>query len=203
MKRLFLLAISLMCMQMALAQCPAPDNYTGTSYYDEGEFGARLAWDRAVHDVTLDRFEIYRSDDNVSYEMVKRIVNTPSITHYECMDQVFKVGLYYYKIVAFYQDGCESEPLMVEVQVTDPSSVNEASTKVVEVYPNPTTGKTTIKAEQMRNISIVNISGQVVMTLDVDNDEVVLDMNSFENGMYLVNVMTENGNMVKILNVLR
>ena len=92
---------------------------------------------------------------------------------------------------------------MVEVQVTDPSSVNEASTKVVEVYPNPTTGKTTIKAEQMRNISIVNISGQVVMTLDVDNDEVVLDMNSFENGMYLVNVMTENGNIVKILNVLR
>ena len=203
MKRLFILAISLMCMQMAFAQCPAPENYSGTNYYDEGEMGARLAWDRAVYDVTLDRFEIYRSQDDVNYEMVKRIVNTPSITHYECMDEVFKAGLYYYKIIAFYQDNCESEPLTIEVMIIDYTSVNEDLAANTTVYPNPTSGIFNVKAEKMQSVSIVNAMGQIVMSLNVDNDEIMIDMSVFENGMYLVNIMTENGNIVKVLNVLR
>ena len=183
--------------------CPAPDNYVGENYYDEGEFGAHLAWDRAVYESTLDKFEIYRKQEGQEFEMVKRIVNTPSISHYECMDQVETAGLYIYRIIAFYQDGCESDPLDVEVEVIDYSSVNEKWAENVAVYPNPTSGVVNIKAEAMQLITVVNMMGQVVMTLDVDSDEVMIDMSAFDNGMYLVNIMTENGNIVKILNVLR
>ena len=45
--------------------------------------------------------------------------------------------------------------------------------------------------------------GQIVMSQDVDNNEVMIDMSAFENGMYLVNIMTEQGNVVKTLNVLK
>ena len=37
----------------------------------------------------------------------------------------------------------------------------------------------------------------------VDNDNVTIDMGAFENGMYLVNIITKNGNVVKVVNVLR
>ena len=60
-----------------------------------------------------------------------------------------------------------------------------------------------IKAETMQQVSVYNMMGQLVMTQIVDNDEVVIDMSTFENGMYVVGIMTEKGNIVKILNVLR
>lgn len=183
--------------------CPKPRNYAGEAYFEDGEFGARLSWDKADYEFTLDRFEIYRSENGVDYKLVNRIVNTPSITHYEMTDQVEYGGLYIYRIIAFYQNECESEPLDIEVLVIDHTGVDENSADNIAVYPNPTSGVVNIKAEAMQKIIIVNMMGQMVMSQDVDNNEVMIDMSAFENGMYLVNIMTENGNVVKVLNVLR
>ena len=60
-----------------------------------------------------------------------------------------------------------------------------------------------VKAKAIQQITVVNMMGQVVMTQDIDNDEVMIDMSAFDNGMYLINIVTENGKAVKILNVLR
>ncbi|MBQ7532675.1 MAG: T9SS type A sorting domain-containing protein [Bacteroidales bacterium] len=183
--------------------CPGPDNFSGTDYVDGDEIGARLSWDAVDYEYTLDRYEIYRSDDGISFDMVQRIVNTPSITHYEVMDPVKSVGIYPYRIIAFYQNNCESDYIEIEVEVTGDDNVGEALAANVAMYPNPTSGMVTIKAEAMRQLTIVNMMGQVVMTKSIDNDEVVLDMSLFNNGMYMVNIITDNGNVVKVLNVLR
>lgn len=180
--------------------CPGPKNYNGDYYYEDGQFGAKLAWDKADYEFTLDRFEVYRSLDGDNFEMVRRIVNTPSITHYECTDIVDNPGDYIYRIITFYQNECQSDPEDIQIIVT---SVGEDSIKNVELYPNPTSGKVNIKAEAMKQITIVNVMGQVMMAQVVDNDEVVIDMSVYDNGMYLVNIITDNGNIVKILNVLR
>jgi hypothetical protein len=183
--------------------CPGPDGFAGTDYVDGDEIGARLSWEAADYEYTLDRFEIYRSQDGVGFEMVQRIVNTPSITHYEVMDPVKYAGFYQYRIVAFYQNNCESDYIEIEVEVTGDDNVGETSAANVAMYPNPTSGMVTVKAEAMRQLTIVNVMGQVMMTQAIDNDEVVLDMSSFDNGMYMVNIITDNGNVVKVLNVLR
>ena len=187
--------------------CPTPRHFTGEGYIDGEEFGAHLTWDAAEFEYTLDRFEIYRSQDGIGFEMVQRIVNTPSITHYECYDEVKTPGLYIYRIIAFYQisilEECESEPIDIEVEVTDDDAVTENAAENVELYPNPTSGMVNIKAEAMRQVAVYNMTGQVVMIQAVDNDNVMLDMSTFENGMYLVNIITDNGNIVKTLNVIR
>lgn len=183
--------------------CPTPSHFMGHNYYDEGEFGAHLSWERVNYEYTLDRFELYRSDDNLEYKMVKRIVNTPSISHYECDDQVDEPGLYYYRIIAFYQNDCHSDFVQIDVDIYDYTGVDENIAGNVMIYPNPTSGLVSIKAEAMRQVSVVNVMGQVLMTQTVDNDEVTIDMSAFENGMYLVSIKTENGNVVKRLNVIR
>ncbi|MBO7460696.1 MAG: T9SS type A sorting domain-containing protein [Bacteroidales bacterium] len=183
--------------------CPTPSHFMGRNYYEGGEFGAHLAWDKVNYEYDLDRFEVYRSDNDLDYKLVKRIVNTPSINHYECDDAVDEAGLYFYRIKAFYQNDCESDYVQIEVEVIDYTEVNEDLTNNVMVYPNPTSGMVNIKAEAMQQVSVVNMMGQVVMTQNVDADEVMIDMSTFENGMYLINIMTENGNVLKRINVLR
>ena len=181
--------------------CPQPENFIGEYYWDNHEFGVKLEWDRAEYQYTLDKFEVYRSNDGVEFEVIKRIVNTPSISHYGCIDdEITEPGEYYYRIIAFYQNDCQSDPLDIMVDVT---STDENLAENVALYPNPTSGKVNIKAEAMKKVEVYNVTGQVVMRQDVDNDEVMLDMSAFENGMYLVNIITDNGNIVKTLNVVR
>ena len=183
--------------------CPTPSHFMGRSYWEGGDFGAHLAWDRANYEYTLDRFEIYRSLDGIEFKKVQRIVNTPSISHYECDDPVTEGGLYFYRIIAFYQNDCQSDYVQIDVEIIDYTSAGEALENNVMVYPNPTSGMVNIKAEAMQQVSVVNMMGQVVMTQNVDADDVKIDMSAFGEGMYLINIVTENGNVVKRLNVLR
>ena len=183
--------------------CPKPRNLAVTNYWDEGEFGAHFSWDKANYEYTLDKFEIERSDDGLNFKVVQRIVNTPSISHYECDDPVDEPGLYFYRISAFYQNECQSDYINAEVIIHDYTGVGEDLANNVSVYPNPTSGMVNIKAEAMQQITVVNMMGQIVMTQNVDADEVTIDMSMFQSGMYLVNIITEKGNIAKVLNVLR
>ena len=183
--------------------CPKPRNFAGETYYIDGEFGAHLSWLKAEYEYTLDRFEIYRSEGINDFELVQRIVNTPSIEEYQCNDRVEKGGLYLYRIIAFYQNDCQSDFVQIEVEVVGDEAVVENELGNVEFYPNPSNGMVNIKADAMQQVSVYNMMGQLMMIQSVDTDEVVLDMTSFDNGMYLVNVMTVNGNIVKVLNIIR
>ena len=179
--------------------CPAPDNFTGEYYWIDQEFGARLAWDKAEYQYTLDRFEVYRSTDGGNFKLVNRIVNTPSITHYECTDVLEETGDFIYRIIAFYQNDCQSDPEDVEITVT---SLGE-TTSSISLYPNPTSGIVNVKAENIRQITVINALGQVLLHSEVDADETIIDLSSFGNGMVLVNITTDQGTIVKKLNVLK
>ena len=179
--------------------CPGPENYSGEYYWEDNEFGARLAWDRAEYTYTLDRFEVYRSTDGENFKLVSRIVNTPSITHYECRDVLEEIGNYIYRIIAFYQNGCQSDPEDVAVMVT---SIDEVSV-TPNLYPNPTSGLVNIKAEGMRQVTVVNTMGQVLLRSEVNADDTVIDLSRFGNGMVLVNITTDRGTFVRIINILK
>ena len=170
--------------------CPTPENYHGVYYWEDHEFGTHLSWDRADYEFTLDRFEIYRSIDGVDFKMIKRIVNTPSISHYECFDIMEETGNFFYRIVAFYQNDCASEPLDILITVTE---TNDHDNHAVTLYPNPTTGKATVIAEQMRQIHIINSLGQTVESMKVDSDSITLDLTPFGKGLFLLMIQTENG----------
>ena len=175
--------------------CPTPENFEGVCYFEDGEYGARLSWDKAVYESTLDRFDIYRSEDGgLSFEKVQRIVNTPSITHYECVDYVDNQGLYHYRIVAYYMNNCESDYVEIEVDIHGFSvAVDEQAAKSIAVYPNPTTGQISVASENLRQINIINTLGQTLRSIAVDDDMVTIDLSSFGKGIYMLMIQTENG----------
>lgn len=207
MKKIQLLAFCMMFMQLAFAQesesnldgsCPSPENFESESYIEDDEFCVRLAWDRADYESELNRFEVFRNCDGGEFEMIKRIVNVPFMNHYEAIDILEKDGEYNYKIVAIYNDGCESEPVETVIVYAD---VCENVMTDVEVYPNPTSGMIVVKAEMMKRIEVFNSLGQVLLVKNIDDDEAQLDLTSFGSGVYFINILTENGNVTRKINV--
>ena len=132
----------------------------------------------------------------VSKKIKKNFFESDDFVH--AIDILEKDGEYNYKIVAIYNDGCESEPVETVIVYTD---VCENVMTDVKAYPNPTSGVIVIKAEMMNGIEVFNSLGQMFLVKDVENDEVSLDLGSFGSGMYFISILTENGNIVKKINV--
>jgi extracellular elastinolytic metalloproteinase len=74
--------------------------------------------------------------------------------------------------------------------------LNEKSTTSIQVYPNPSNGKLTVKntSSEIQRIELVDLSGKVVYTNAFMNAnfEVVLDISALNKGLYLMKVFTEN-----------
>ena len=53
----------------------------------------------------------------------------------------------------------------------------------------------TVKAENMRQVEVYNSLGQLVKSISCNDDEVKINVNDMQNGMYFVNVIDNNGEM--------
>lgn len=91
----------------------------------------------------------------------------------------------------------------VEAFDVDPScsgsglGLNENKTTQIQVYPNPSNGKLTVKNSnsEIQQIELVDLSGKVVYTNVVGNDtfEIAVDISSLKKGLYLMKVKTQTG----------
>ena len=156
---------------------------------------------------TMVQYNVYRSTDNETYEMIGSVPYVEGQTYYEYVDAP-GAGNYYYQVRALYDNDCESEPAPA---FDDPThnyvtasvdAVNENSDNVA-LYPNPTKGNVTIEAAGMSRITVVSVLGQVVYDTEVSEDTYVMNMSQFTAGMYMVRVYTESGVTVKRVTVMQ
>ena len=192
-----------------ISECVPPTNITAEYYWYDGEFGALIEWDKMETSLTLTEYRVYKSKDNVDYSLVGTLVDVPSMTHFQYSDMSNKVGTTYYKVTAYYADeDCESEYGMAanstdDFVAVDVTSINENMSDGVVIYPNPSKDKVNIKAEQMKSLTVVNMTGQVVMRQDVDDDQLILDISSLNSGLYILNIETDFGVMTRQINIIK
>lgn len=82
-------------------------------------------------------------------------------------------------------------------------SVDENDENNVMIYPNPTNGKLNVEIEGMKQITIINNLGQVVCDNKVDDDNTVINVSQYKDGVYLVRITTENGIITKRISIAR
>ena len=100
--------------------------------------------------------------------------------------------------VTYYAMSCgETEEVTITI------GVNETEEVVNSIYPNPTSGELYINAEAMKQVTVYNAMGQMVLDQEVSGDNMVLNMGQFESGVYMVKVTTETGSSVKRINVVK
>ena len=155
----------------------------------------------------IEKYRVYRSTENANYSMIAEVTAVAGQTYYEYIDTPAGAGTYYYQVTAVYAD-CESDPAVaydnpnVNYVVVSVDAVNENADEVA-IYPNPTKGNITIQAKGMNHITVVSVLGQVVYDAEVDADNITLNMNQFNVGMYTVRISTTEGVAVRRVTVIR
>ena len=77
------------------------------------------------------------------------------------------------------------------------ASVDENSLFNVMLYPNPTSGKLNIEAEEMISVSVYDLVGQCVMQMTADDNQTAIDMSQLQNSIYFIKVNTAKGSAVQ------
>jgi hypothetical protein len=99
-----------------------------------------------------------------------------------------------------------TKTLQVNVNVT---SIEEAAQLAVDVYPNPTSGFTTVRVEglnvQNLNLKLMDLAGRVLLTKTISgqagNFETALNLTKLASGVYLVRI--EGGDFSAVQRVVR
>lgn len=74
-------------------------------------------------------------------------------------------------------------------------SVDENVETTNSVYPNPVKEVLTITADNLKQVVMYNSLGQIVKTVDADEDNVQINVSDLQNGMYFVNIIDNAGNV--------
>ncbi|HON17942.1 MAG TPA: T9SS type A sorting domain-containing protein [Salinivirgaceae bacterium] len=102
-------------------------------------------------------------------------------------------GVYYFGFHLF------SSPLQFltyidYVQVTQYTGVYDSHNVYTEIYPNPASDQLTIRSnEYIREVEVLNLTGQVISSKTVNNNETVINVSDLNRGLYFIKVRTERG----------
>lgn len=88
------------------------------------------------------------------------------------------------------------KPIMVQCSTL---GVNGAEVAEVTVSPNPANDRCMVKAEGLRHVTLLNVMGQQLQSVDVKGDNCTLDLNGLQAGLYLLRLDTGSGNVVRKL----
>ena len=81
------------------------------------------------------------------------------------------------------------------LSVVQGESVEEMTTPLYNIYPNPVKDVLTIKGKNMSLIKIYNSLGQIVKTLECNEDIVEINFENLHDGIYFINIVDVDGSM--------
>ena len=80
-----------------------------------------------------------------------------------------------------------------------PSVIEEVKLNDFQLFPNPTNGSITIKSGSNQsdcNITITDLTGRKLYNVQNTSNTNLIDVSELSNGIYLVNIMQQNGESV-------
>lgn len=131
-----------------------------------------------------DYFELERSKDAKTFELLSKINGSGKSNNYDYMDVTPFNGINYYRLKLQHANGTYTYSKVVEAKVT--SSGDFAMT----LYPNPTQNTVHIqlnKAYQTQaQLCITDLSGRTLETIEIQNQDFDIDLSRYATGVYLI-----------------
>lgn len=73
----------------------------------------------------------------------------------------------------------------------------QEQTVQASVYPNPAQGDVLVEASGMKQVTVFNLMGQSLYSVVASGDRLLIDVSSFENGLYFIRIEGENGTVTR------
>jgi hypothetical protein len=96
-------------------------------------------------------------------------------------------------------DGVTGTPTEPAVLHFGPMGIDEDGQGVVIVYPNPSKNVFNIEGNGIRKVEVINAYGQVILSKEIKEDHIHVDLGNHAAGTYLLRVITDNGITLKQL----
>ena len=179
-------------------------------YYRQDNGRPVITWKAPLHSDDVSAYFVYRKcNEDGEYHRVK-IISSTKLEFKETFALEYG-NWYYYKVMAYYKDiDCYSIPAKAKygeeyfVKVwMSPESVDENAVQNVEVYPNPAKDLLTIKAENLTNVMIYNTVGQKVLEQRLDANELTINTDGFEPGIYLIRITADGNEITRKVSVIK
>ncbi|MBR4391266.1 MAG: C10 family peptidase [Bacteroidales bacterium] len=189
--------------------CNPPTNLDGEVALVGTQYKVNLRWEKPEVFDGLSGYYIYRKAEGEEY---KRIKTTGSSATSYTDGALTAEGVYYYKVVAYYHSiECYSAPahwigddnqFYLSVYWS-PTGVEESLAHSIKLFPNPTKDSFTVEGEGLQSVMVYNTVGQLVYSRLCDGDNAVIELGNVESGLYMVKIITANGETTKKLSVTR
>ena len=119
--------------------------------------------------------------------------NSVTVTYYQnSLNEYYTATL-----IAYNENETISDTKTILVMVGVYDNVDESAISEISVYPNPTSSVINIAAEGMQNITIIDMTGRVVMSKDVKSNFETISTEGFAKANYMVRIATADGVVVK------
>ncbi|MBV6643299.1 MAG: T9SS type A sorting domain-containing protein [Cyclobacteriaceae bacterium] len=163
------------------------------------ENNVKITWSTAT-EVNNEYFSLERSEDGVEFYEIARIEgngNSTEVIEYAFEDDSYKSEVEYYRLTQVDFDGQYEVFKAIRVETNMGQSENSFN-----VYPTVVTqGKVTIEGDkpfQVKDIQVISLTGSSNVfqpaTSEVGFRNVEVDMNGVQNGLYLLKMVSEDGN---------
>ena len=96
-----------------------------------------------------------------------------------------------------YRSSLKNSTVSVNCNGSVGTSLNNNQLENLDIYPNPTLGKLNIaSADKIITLSITNIIGKEILFIK-DFSAKTIDLSSFKNGAYFININTDKGTHIE------
>ena len=79
------------------------------------------------------------------------------------------------------------------LSIVKATGVEENIMQLYDIYPNPAKNTLSVSGENMSQIMIYNSLGQMVKSVSCDSDNMTIDVNDMNTGVYFINIVDNNG----------
>lgn len=83
------------------------------------------------------------------------------------------------------------------VEIREPESVAENDVDNIKIYPNPTNGVVNVVCENIKNVTVLSTTGQVVGYKVINDNNAIVDMQDLPNGVYIFIICKDGDSLIR------